>query len=423
MKNFLIILTSTLLLSGISKQCEAQRDYRNGYIITLQQDTIRGLILHTGVANISKECVFKKNAQDNSVKYKPFDITGFRFDEGKYYISKELPLRSGAKSFFAEYLIKGKSNIYYCCDEDDHYFIEIENGKIYELTEPEKIFGDENTGSYYAPKLYTNKLKVLMKDCNNIDKEIDNTILTHASLIKLSKKYHEGVCDSEKCIIFERKLKQRKYNYGFDASTSLSKLHFGKYVESQFSTVVSAGGHISISPVLFSDEKLSLQLDLIIQKHSNYTLINKSKENPVRVIYKNIDYYINSDRVVQYSPTYFLVKKLNVNMNILAVKLPLSFNYTFLISRLRPYLGIGFSNMLIFNQNKDFIYTETYDKYKKSIPTFLIGGIGNGGIKYRIKNNKDILFGFSYERLFNTEINQIQRVSNEQIYFKIGYNF
>jgi hypothetical protein len=174
---------------------------------------------------------------------------------------------------------------------------------------------------------------------------------------------------------------------------------------------------------LFSDEKLSLQLDLIIQKHSNYTLINKSKENPVRVIYKNIDYYINSDRVVQYSPTYFLVKKLNVNMNILAVKLPLSFNYTFLISRLRPYLGIGFSNMLIFNQNKDFIYTETYDKYKKSIPTFLIGGIGNGGIKYRIKNNKDILFGFSYERLFNTEINQIQRVSNEQIYFKIGYNF
>lgn len=423
MRYFTFILFTIILLFQPFSQSKAQRDFRSGYIITLQNDTVHGFILHTGVKKVSNECVFKKEETGSIVKYRPFDITGFRFDEGKYYISKELPLREGTKTFFTEYLIRGKANIYYCWDNDDHYFIEIEEGKLYELTEPVRIIESETDLPYYAPLLYKPKLKALMKDAKNIDKEINNTNLTHSSLIKLSKEYHEEVCNSEQCIVFERTLKKLKFNYGFDASTALSKLYFGNDLESNFSTIISAGAHISLSPILFSDEKLNLQLDVVFQKYlGNYSLVSKT-DGYTYVIYNDINYYINKEENRQIFTNYYKVKKLDVDMNIVAIKFPLSFNYTFLISRLRPYVGIGFSNMIIISQNKNFIYPNTYDECEKSIPTFFIGGIGNIGLKYRLTEDNDLYFGCSYEQLFTSNANKSCRLIDEQINFKIGYNF
>ena len=95
---------------------QAQRNYRPGFIITLQKDTIYGQIdFRTDKMN-EQRCVFR---DDNTLQvrtYEPFDIWGYRFtDDGKMYVSKSVTLKMGEYPLdvFLEYLVKGMKSLYY----------------------------------------------------------------------------------------------------------------------------------------------------------------------------------------------------------------------------------------------------------------------------------------------------------------------
>ena len=95
---------------------QAQRNYRPGFIITLQKDTIYGQIdFRTDKMN-EQRCVFR---DDNTLQvrtYELFDIWGYRFtDDGKMYVSKSVTLKMGEYPLdvFLEYLVKGMKSLYY----------------------------------------------------------------------------------------------------------------------------------------------------------------------------------------------------------------------------------------------------------------------------------------------------------------------
>ena len=85
----------------------AQRDFRKGYIITNQQDTIYGWIDYRGDVRNAKVCLFRKTETDPSMDYMPLDIAAYRFINSKYYVSRDVGDEYAPKQVFLEYLVNG----------------------------------------------------------------------------------------------------------------------------------------------------------------------------------------------------------------------------------------------------------------------------------------------------------------------------
>lgn len=107
----------------------AQQNLREGYVITLSGDTLRGVIDFRTAAINTKKCVFKQNGATTFTTYLPGEIEGYRFtSNGIYYVSKEITMKGKDKEkVFAEYVLHGNMNLYQV--GSDEMVIEDEDGK------------------------------------------------------------------------------------------------------------------------------------------------------------------------------------------------------------------------------------------------------------------------------------------------------
>lgn len=195
----LLFLLLIIFIAGGS----AQSDFRKGYVIALEGDTLYGEIDYRGDKRMSSICSFRVD-QDSDVKeYTPDEIRAYRFVDSKYFVSKELK----GKRFFFEYLIKGQLNIYYLRDEKSRYYIEKEGVGFVELPFEEGIRKAED-GKDYAYETVKHKgiLEYFMSDAPELKNDIYSVREpSHGALIKIGEKYHNMVCDDEKCIVYEKK--------------------------------------------------------------------------------------------------------------------------------------------------------------------------------------------------------------------------
>jgi hypothetical protein len=119
MKKILIFIILIFVLSIIKLQ--AQENFQPGYIITNSNDTILGFITKLENESFNK-CEFKKAYNQKVTTYLAGQIRAYRFEnDGKFFITKKIPVISGDSVRFLEYLIKGKANIYFMRDNTDHY--------------------------------------------------------------------------------------------------------------------------------------------------------------------------------------------------------------------------------------------------------------------------------------------------------------
>lgn len=98
----------------------AQNNMREGYVITLQGDTLNGEIDFRTSAMNSAQCVFLKDGSSTYTTYLPGEIKGYRFrNNGIYYVSKEIDTQDNGKELvFAEYVIRGNMNLYQVGEEE-----------------------------------------------------------------------------------------------------------------------------------------------------------------------------------------------------------------------------------------------------------------------------------------------------------------
>lgn len=105
----------------VSYSVFAQDNYNKGYIITLKQDTVQGLInLRTDKINAAC-CMFKSDMDASPVIYYPGDIQEYHFvNDGKLYVSRSVELSHGSTvQLFLECLFQGMKNLYYYESEDN----------------------------------------------------------------------------------------------------------------------------------------------------------------------------------------------------------------------------------------------------------------------------------------------------------------
>lgn len=180
-----------------------QNDYRDGYILTHGHDTIFCKINFRGDIANSQKCVYLSNDGKESVFY-PKDIYGYRFLNGKYYVSKYFKEKETTSSLFAEYLVQGQKDLYYFKDiKGQHFLIDYQGDSIIEL--PYNVTYSDEEGKNYIneSKVHIGLLKAYFSDCPKLFSEIDRIGKPDFdNLTKLTKDYYHQTCGDSGCIIY-----------------------------------------------------------------------------------------------------------------------------------------------------------------------------------------------------------------------------
>lgn len=189
------------LLFLISFSLQAQTDFKQGFIVKNNDDTLFGKIDYRGDLFMGQLCRFKTNS-DTVADFYPTDLKAYKFIDSKYFISKQI----NGRAVFLEYLFNGIVNLYYLRnDSGDHYYIERDTIPLTELNYKEEIISKNGVRYLFEAKGFIGQLNYFMKDAQGIEKKIERIDKPdHAMLIKLAYDYHTQVCKDKKCIIYEK---------------------------------------------------------------------------------------------------------------------------------------------------------------------------------------------------------------------------
>ncbi|NJK97383.1 MAG: hypothetical protein HC905_22945, partial [Bacteroidales bacterium] len=320
MKCFLL---SAILLFSLYAYSIAQNEWLSGYVLKTNQDTLFGFIENTGNKSNSFECHFRKDLSGEIQIYKPQDIIGYRYNDGKFFLSRKIVDKNGESQVFLEFLINGKIKMYHLGDETDRYFVE-KDTMFYELLNTEEIV-KQDYGEYLRKKKeYLGILNHLMND-GDMTNKISSLNFSAKSLIKISEEYHHKVCPNEACIVYEKNFNPVHVSWGPVLGVSLNRIKFGGMISSDYSFSNSYGLRFEFENLFHWVEKLSIVTELSMQKFSRYNISSNGKIQ--EYLYYNEKTYWND------------FQDLKVDIETKTLKIPVIINYSFSKGSLRPYVG------------------------------------------------------------------------------------
>lgn len=363
-----------------------QMDYRPGFIITLNHDTIYGKINYVDDVQNSLNCNFKSDYDIEIQRFKPGEILAYRFVNSKYYVTKEVKVEDNNRLLFLEFLIKGKVNVYFCRTErGDHYFIE-KDSMMNELVNEDITFIEEGVTYSRESQQYKGVLNYYFQDCPELQREISDISLQKKSVIKLTKKYHELSCSSEQCTVFERPEVKVKTELAISAKYSSATFWYG---------------HTNFGWFFKCDDYPLTMLDMNIKMNIPDLNENIFVGSTLRFVYvlapEKIENYLMMD-----------IRSSNISL----AGLLLDGYYKYPFGKLIPYFhaGIGFyrlTHMKIMNAIGETI--EGFDNLKTSF-----GFTTGAGLQYNLNDKVFLFISGNYESIQS----RAQGISGE---FGVGY--
>lgn len=356
-------LTFTLLIVFGAK---AQSDFRPGYIITLQGDTINGLINFNGDKANAKNCIFKKETDLEKVTYTPDQIKSYRFIDGKYYVSSFFMNYNFKDRVFLELLIKGSVSIfYYSAEGKDHYFA-TKDTSIIELDHHDKLTGiaEKDILIRSKPEKYIGQLKFLLQDQPSIFGSIEKIDCSAKDLILITKEYQKLSCPSQECIQYEKKTGGKlKLKVGILSSTGFSNLSSPPYL--MYINDYEETKCLDFKPAFTYEIGASLNMYLDYNGRNKFCIQLSPALNFV-------EYSSNEER-----PLYPLLYIYKLNINYTTLKIPLLLKYSFYSSNMSifPYVKLGPGCALYLSQSGSYEYysvplsgsTSAPEVYSKSL--------------------------------------------------------
>ena len=116
---------------------KAQTNPQAGYVITNDNDTLRGTIDYRTDAKNARSCRFMADGETAYQEYLPNEIKGYRLSEtGACYVSKTFPIEGEQRTFFAEYLLEGGVSLYRHKESTVEYFYLVDaDGRVATIRE------------------------------------------------------------------------------------------------------------------------------------------------------------------------------------------------------------------------------------------------------------------------------------------------
>lgn len=257
----------------------SQNDFRPGYILKNEGDTIRGWVSYSESNSPYKNCVFKTNDGASSSTYTPDQLKGYGINAGRYYISTTVISDSVSSLVFAHVVVSGRATLLRA--KGILYLLDTE-GKTYELSKKE-LGHAYYQGVKYAKSDEAYKKGILawkMSDYPELRHQIERSHLHTKSLVALFEAYnlHFSYAPS----LFKRKLPLTAIQLGptmdftYSKISNVESLQLGLRVnEKQFATDKSLSPGLSLfisSPRL--SEKIWTHIDILYQQKSFESLSN-----------------------------------------------------------------------------------------------------------------------------------------------------
>jgi len=379
--NILLKASLFLIIFLCLTDLKGQTDFRPGYVITNENDTLHGLIDYRGDARNSKKCDFKDKRSSVVKEFLPFSIKGYRFDDGKFYISKNVKSNGKEIQLFLEFLVNGISDLYYYSDGKNlYYFIEKSDGQLFELTNEEKKYGEDGSEYTRQSNRYIGLLKYTFADCPQIFPLINKARLEDKSLIEITKKYHDYVCDDQMCIIYEKQLPVIKVTFGSFVSMNSSFLKFNN----------------------------SPNYDAINFKVASYPTIGLLLNTSLPRANEKLSFHISGE----FGKSYFYGTNINplntafeeVHLHASILKVKGGFKYTYPKGKIRPTLKLGGNLLWLLNRDgrriKDMHYNTTIiiTEYRDvPVADAAFGFNADFGIDYHLSSSLVAFFNLGYE--------------------------
>jgi len=232
MKNKLFLSLIALLFGIFSI---AQSGFRPGFVIDLANDTIRGEVDLRGGGSMHNECRFRVARGATVITYKPFDIEAYGFDDGRFFISREV----NERPVFLEFLVKGYLNLYFLIqDSKERFFMEKELTELIEIKYEElEVFRDMTTQHSHIhsdrfiqrSSFHIGLLQYHTQDAPSLRQTIERISRPNQKdLIEFAVDYHNLVCDDYDCTVFRKILPPVRANLELVGGLFINRsyLHF-----------------------------------------------------------------------------------------------------------------------------------------------------------------------------------------------------
>jgi len=353
-------ITLTILLFSVVK---AQSDFRPGYIITLQGDTISGLINFRGGKANAKDCVFKKKDDPEKVTYTPNQIKSYQFIDGKCYLSVTSMNLKFKELIFLEYIIKGSINIFYYQDDVKDYYFAVKDTTLIELDHHDRLTGNAEKDILIMakPEKYKKQLKLLVQDQPSLFSNIDRIDCNTKDLIMLTKKYQNLSCPSQECIQYDKRTgRSIKFKFGILSSVGLSHLSsppYNMYISDYDETKC-----LDFKPTITYEIGATLNMYLDYTGRKKFCVQLSPSLNFV-------EYTSNEERSL--SPLLYVYK---LNIKYTTLKIPLLLKYSFYSSNrsVFPFVKLGPECAIYLSQKGSYNYYSVLLSNPTSQPTVYI---------------------------------------------------
>lgn len=365
----------TMVFIIVSSSLFSQSDFRAGFLIKNSGDTLYGLIDYRSDKYNSNKCRFKLNNKSSIEIYTPYDILEYRFDNDKYYISKEILIGIVWEKVFMEYLLNGTVDLYYLKSKNgDQYFIGNYEKGLLEVRNHVVEYTDENgnkeeklTGRHKGLLIY------FFDDCKELVPDIQIAEVNHKSLKGIAKKYHELTCeDGSTCIDYDKEVQFIEVGFNMHAGLSIDNLILESYYWDGFELEPMLGfvGGLSADirwPRL--NKNIAFQLGLELNKSSFDVSKFETGKNTWDTNINGYFDYLN-----------------------LGTKLGLKYSYPAI--NMRPSIKIGISINKTLNYNSSIIEQNVINNQTSSIrnydyfplPESYLGFISGLGITIKLNN-------------------------------------
>lgn len=373
------------------------QDYRRGYIIKENGDSVNGFIVYRAGKKNSAYCVFKVTRKSKPVKYTANDLSAYGFLGDKQYLSMSLPNRSTEGKVFGQVLVNGAISLYrfnklFLVKKDSLILLESPKNKQIETSIGLRTRQDRR---------YNGMLNYLLSEC---EITADLTSYTERDLTNLINNYNR--CKGQEPT-YKKPRPIAKVNYYLFTGYLQSNMKMKVVKDATFNpsnTLVGGLGFDISSPRIFDKLFISLEAWYVKSFYQAYT------EGPFVGGTQRDDILIDV--------SYF--------------KMPVGLRYNFLQENNTPYIKAGFSlcfrnNITIKTRTEQeassgnvFTY-ESYGGYNITNPKGIWASVGYDKTIFR---NLKMFAEFRYENsegFIGTGIQSFSTVKNYN--FLLGFRF
>lgn len=401
MKKLVLILASV----SLSTTSFCQSDFRKGYIVTNNADTLRGLIAYEEGAQAYRSCTFKASEEGANTTYTPAEIKVYGFEHDKVFESHELrETDEPAEKLFLEVIARGLVSLF---KADKVFWVNKNGEELHKLVNSSESGIIGGTAVIRYGNEHVRVLNMLLSDCPELRSRIPKIQLAERPLTNLVSDYNR--CKGVPVVVYKSAKPWTKVVGGIILGANLSSIAFESDLPDQYLT---GSFELSKTPAIgLSVEASSPRISERFGFHTDLT-------------YLTTRYY--SYKADRYDNT---ILRNYTTITIEQLKLPLGVIYHFAHRNITPYICAGMSYTFHLSKSSKWVLEVESDKVVQTFQSEALkinnnqhGIWGGFGVTKSISSRFDASVGVRYEEtkgivgsVFDINKSTTSKVGNIQI--------